>query len=442
MSSLHESKRLFVLENLDPSVLNSLQAAVVESMPNALDVFYRHVQGVPGLQGMFSSPDHMRQAKNKQLDHWKLITQGTFNDAYMQSARAIGSVHNRIGLDPMMYVGGYSLLLTGMVSSILQKIYGRKADKAKDQLSVLIRLALFDMANAISTYLEAAREEKQAAMQKAADQLQGSVGGVVQQIADAGDVLASISEMLKRIVDSTYSCSEDLGKDSTSASENVSVVAAAAVELSAAVQEISSRASSSVSVSNEATEQAENACREISELEALSQSIGDIVTLIDEVAEQTNLLALNASIESARAGEAGKGFAVVASEVKNLAAQTAQATSKIGAQIQLVQSRIKTSAGLIGKVTTQMKELGIYATAVASAVEEQSAATREIAHNANAASSAVKNVTGGVDNLRGLAKQTADESRRVSESVQNLRQQSERLFTEMDRTRAFMVKQG
>ena len=55
--------------------------------------------------------------------------------------------------------------------------------------------------------------------------------------------------------------------------------------------------------------------------------------LIQEIAEQTNLLALNAAIEAARAGKSGRGFAVVAEEVKNLAANTADATVSNGRSI-------------------------------------------------------------------------------------------------------------
>lgn len=64
-------------------------------------------------------------------------------------------------------------------------------------------------------------------------------------------------------------------------------------------------------------------------LDTKSKSIGQIVTVINEISEQTNLLSLNASIEVARAGEAGRGFGVVASEIRKLSEQTLSSAKKI-----------------------------------------------------------------------------------------------------------------
>lgn len=143
-----------------------------------------------------------------------------------------------------------------------------------------------------------------------------------------------------------------------------------------------------------------------------ADKIGKVTEVITEISEQTNLLALNATIEAARAGEAGKGFAVVANEIKELAKQTAEATVDIKVQIEGMQDTTGATINDIQAISGVINEINEVITTIATAVEEQSAATSEISENVAQASAGISEVN---ENVAQSSVAVQDVSRDISE---------------------------
>lgn len=279
----------------------------------------------------------------------------------------------------------------------------------------------------------AAAEARRAEMIQFADQFESAVGAIVANVSSSAAQLEAAADTLTHTAETTQSLSTHVAGASEEASSNMQSVAAATEELSMSVDEIGRQVHESSRIAASAVKQANLTDERIGELSRAAQDIGDVVKLITAIAEQTNLLALNATIEAARAGEAGRGFAVVASEVKSLASQTAKATDEISSHILGMQSATRESVAAIKEIGSTIGQISEIASTIATAVQQQTAATQEIAGNVQNVAQGTEEVANNISQVNNGATQTGAASAEVLSSAQTLSAESVRLREELDR---------
>jgi methyl-accepting chemotaxis protein len=291
-----------------------------------------------------------------------------------------------------------------------------------------------------SNSLRAAQEEERAAaglerrdmMAALATRFETSVGTVVQAVGSAAGELRTTAQSMAATADQATRQTATVAAASEEASQSAQAVATAVEELNTSIAEIAKQVNQSAKVASAAVGQANSANSEVQSLALAAQKIGDVVKLISEIAAQTNLLALNATIEAARAGEAGRGFAVVASEVKALASQTSKATDEISAQVGAIQGATQSSVEAIQGITTTIGQVSEIASAIASAVEQQGAATLEIARNVAEAARGTGQVSENISGVNDAARETGVAATRVVDSAAELSRSGEALKTQVD----------
>jgi methyl-accepting chemotaxis protein len=267
-------------------------------------------------------------------------------------------------------------------------------------------------------------------MHKLADQFEGAVGEIIQTVSSAATEMEASANSLTTTAERTQELSTAVAA-AEEASANVQSVASASEELTTSVNEISRQVQASATVATEAVDQSRKTNDRVGELSKAASLIGDVVELINSIAGQTNLLALNATIEAARAGEAGRGFAVVAAEVKALAEQTAKATGEIGKQIAGMQTATDESVGAIKEIGETIGRMSEISSTIASAVEEQGAATQEISRNVQQAAQGTMQVSSNIADVQRGAGETGSASSQVLSAAQSLSVESNRLKREV-----------
>jgi methyl-accepting chemotaxis protein len=402
-------------------------------LPRILDGFYRHVTRNPTLAAMIGA--RTENLKAVQGNHWRRLFTSGFDQGYIDSVRTIGLTHNRIGLEPRWYIGGYNFVMRELMTLVVSRNRWSPR-KAASILSAVSSAVMLDMDFAISVYQEAMlaeRQKRQDGVEAAIREFGEMSRSLLGEVTDAASSMQATAQSLTDTAERAASQAVNVAAASEQASTNVQTVAAAAEELSSSIHEIGRQVGESTRITTQAVSKAEETNVQIKGLSDAAQKIGDVVKLISDIAGQTNLLALNATIEAARAGDAGKGFAVVASEVKTLATQTAQATDEISGKVAEMQAATTQAVQAIQGITETIRRIDEIATGIAAAVEEQGTATNEIARNVQQAAIGTQEVSSNIVGITQAAQDTGTGAGMVVTSAATVSGQAASLRGEIER---------
>ena len=266
---------------------------------------------------------------------------------------------------------------------------------------------------------------------------------LVQTINDTSVQVSSSAQETQATAMHLAEAAEHQAREITSASNRITEIAASIDQVSKNSAESADVAQRSVQIATKGAgvvretiagmdsirDQIQETSKRIKRLGESSQEIGSIVELINDISEQTNILALNAAIQAASAGEAGRGFAVVADEVQRLAERASNATKRIEALVETIQtdtneavssmeqttSEVVAGARLAEDAGTALGEIESVSTSLADLIQGISTAAQQ-------QSAAATNITETMGTIQSITAQTSQGANQTAESIGNLAQ--------------------
>ena len=115
-----------------------------------IEQLYDHFMEFEEARAFFKDPKVLERVKAQQKQYFIRLTQGNYDQNYVEERLQIGAVHGRIGLDTKWYLGAYNFHLQAVARRLFKEFEG-DTEKALEVLLSLLKLKFFDIGLALDT---------------------------------------------------------------------------------------------------------------------------------------------------------------------------------------------------------------------------------------------------------------------------------------------------
>jgi signal transduction histidine kinase len=232
-----QEKAFLGFDETDAANVRALRGVFAEHAESFADQFYEHLLANPHTASFLRDPQQLAELKTLQANYFLELLEGCFDQAYFEGRLRVGLAHQRIGLEPVWYLGAYNQYVQ-LTFPIFARAFGDNLSAVLPHLLSLMKVIFLDIGLALRTYfLEATGQlrrhnvELQQALalywqaQRREEQLRkllsheirGGLAAMITSLEDLGDVTrdrldATARDQLENVSRRCWSLSNLLGE--------------------------------------------------------------------------------------------------------------------------------------------------------------------------------------------------------------------------------------
>ena len=167
---LAERLSFYEISARDEDLLARISEVCDPRLDDVIADFYAHLLRFPQLEELLrGAPGRVARLQGMQKEYFRQLTRGRLDADYAESRLRVGHAHQRIGLRPEWYIGGFSRLLR----NYLDVIYRNRGfeEGLVPEADALLKAVFLDMSLALDTYIQGGFVDRESAarMQRATE---------------------------------------------------------------------------------------------------------------------------------------------------------------------------------------------------------------------------------------------------------------------------------